>query len=81
MSANARRRLINSALNGHPVAKETLKTYDAVLQFTETVVLWLVREGLDMEASQVKNLKPIALNKVRFGMARDVTVESRWGSG
>ncbi|KAK2559537.1 hypothetical protein P5673_018185 [Acropora cervicornis] len=63
MSANARRRLINSALNGHPVAKETLKTYDAVLQFTETVVLWLVREGLDMEASQVKNLKPIALNK------------------
>jgi len=77
MSANARRRLINSALNDHPVAQETLKTYDAVLQFTETVVLWLVREGLDMEASQVKNLKPIALNKVRFGMARDVTVEAR----
>lgn len=63
MSANARRRLINSALSDHPVAKETLKTYDAVLQFTETAVQWLVREGLDIEASQVKNLKPIALNK------------------
>ena len=81
MSANARRRLINSALSDHPVAKETLKTYDAVLQFTETAVQWLVREGLDIEASQVKNLKPIALNKVRFEMARDVKVEARWGSG
>lgn len=78
MSANARRRLINSALNDHPVAQETLKTYEAVLQFTVTVVQWLLREGLDKEASQVKTLKPIALKKVRFEVARDVTVEARW---
>lgn len=63
MSANARRRLINSALSDHPVAQETLKTYDAVMQFTETMVQWLVREGLEIEASLVKTIKPIILNK------------------
>ena len=71
MSANARRRLINSALSDHPVAQETLKTYDAVMQFTETMVQWLVREGLEIEASLVKTIKPIILNKVRFEEIED----------
>ena len=66
MSARARRRLINTALNDHPVAQETLKTYDAVLQFSENTVQWLVEEGLGEQANLIKSLKPVILNKVRL---------------
>lgn len=64
MSARARRRLINSALNDHPVAQETLKTYDSVLQFSENMVQWLLEEGLAEEASLVKSIEPVIVNKV-----------------
>ena len=64
MSARARRRLINSALNDHPVAQETLKTYEAVLQFVENMVQWLVQEGLGQEANLLRSVKPVMLNKV-----------------
>lgn len=66
MSARARRRLINSALNEHPVAQETLRTYDAVLVFSRNMVQWLDGEGLSEEASLVKSVKPVILNKVNF---------------
>ncbi len=66
MSARARRRLINSALNEHPVAQETLRTYDAVLVFSRNMVQWLDGEGLSEEASLVKSVKPVILNKVSF---------------
>lgn len=64
MSARARRRLINSALNDHPVAQETLKTYDSVLQFSENMVQWLLEEGLAEQASLVKSIEPVIVNKV-----------------
>ena len=66
MSARARRRLINTALSDHPVAQETLKTYDAVLQFSENMVQWLVEEGLREQANLVQRVKPVYLNKVRL---------------
>ena len=66
MSARARRRLINSALNEHPVAQETLRTYDAVLLFSRNMVQWLDGEGLSEEANLVKSVKPVILNKVNF---------------
>ena len=50
MSARARRRLINTALTEHPVAQETMRTYDAVLLFSRNMVQWLDREGLSGEA-------------------------------
>ena len=80
MSARARRRLINSALSDHPVAQETLKTYDAVLQFSENMVQWLVEEGLREQANLVQSVKPVYLNKVRFtftvhGMNRELDIE------
>ena len=64
MSARARRRLINSALNDHPVAQETLKTYESVLQFSENMVQWLLEEGLAEQASLVKSIEPVIVNKV-----------------
>ena len=80
MSARARRRLINTALSDHPVAQETLKTYDAVLQFSENMVQWLVKEGLREQANLVQSVKPVYLNKVRFactvhGMTRELDME------
>lgn len=81
MSARTRRRLINSALSDHPVAQETLKTYDAVLQFSENIVQWLVEEGFREQANLVQSVKPVYLNKVRFtftvhaGMNRELNIE------
>ena len=81
MSARARRRLINTALSDHPVAQETLKTYDAVLQFSENMVQWLVEEGLREQANLVQSVKPVYLNKVRFtftvhaGMACELDIK------
>ena len=66
MSARARRRLINSALDDHPVAQETLKTYEAVLQFVDNMVQWLVQEGLGQEANLLRSVKPVMLNKVPY---------------
>lgn len=66
MSARARRRLINSALDDHPVAQETLKTYEAVLQFVDNMVQWLVQEGLGQEANLLRSGKPVMLNKVPY---------------
>lgn len=64
MSARARRRLINSALTEHPVAQETMRTYDAVLLFSRNMVQWLDGEGLSEEANLVKSVKPVILNQV-----------------
>ena len=64
MSARARRRLINSALTEHPVAQETMRTYDAVLSFSRNMVQWLDGEGLSEEANLVKSVKPVILNQV-----------------
>ena len=64
MSARARRRLINSALTEHPVAQETMRTYDAVLLFSRNMVQWLDSEGLSEEANLVKSVKPVILNQV-----------------
>ena len=66
MSARARRRLINSALDDHPVAQETLKTYEAVLQFVDNMDQWLVQEGLGQEANLLRSVKPVMLNKVSY---------------
>lgn len=66
MSARARRRLINTALNEHPVAQETLRTYEAVLLFSRNMVQWLDSEGLGEEANLVKRVKPVILNKVNL---------------
>ena len=64
MSARARRRLVNSALNKHPVAQETLWTYQAVLQFRSGMIQWLHSQGLADDANTVANVKPVALNMV-----------------
>lgn len=64
MSARARRRLINSALTEHPVAQETMRTYEAVLLFSRNMVQWLDAEGLSEEANLVKSVKPVILNQV-----------------
>ena len=64
MSARARRRLINSALTEHPVAQETLRTYNEVLVFSGNMVQWLEGEGLSEEANLVKSVKPVILNQV-----------------
>lgn len=64
MSARARRRLINTALTEHPVAQETMRTYDAVLLFSRNMVQWLDGEGLSGEANLVKSVKPVILNQV-----------------
>lgn len=64
MSARARRRLINTALTEHPVALETMRTYDAVLLFSRNMVQWLDGEGLSEEANLVKSVKPVILNQV-----------------
>lgn len=66
MSARARRRLINSALTEHPVAQETMRTYDAVLLFSRNMFQWLDGEGLSEEANLVKKVKPVILNQVNF---------------
>lgn len=66
VSARARRRLINSALTEHPVAQETMRTYDAVLLFSRNMVQWLDGEGLSEEANLVKKVKPVILNQVNF---------------
>ena len=64
MSARARRRLINSALTEHPVAQETMRTYDAVLLFSRNMIQWLDGEGLSEEANLIKSVKPVILNQV-----------------
>lgn len=63
MSARARRRLINSALGDHPVAQETLRTYQAVLLFSRNITQWLDREGLSEESDLLKRVQPVVLNQ------------------
>ena len=66
MSARARRRLINSALGDHPVAQETLRTYQAVLLFSRNIMQWLDREGLSEESDLLKRVQPVVLNQVNW---------------
>ena len=66
MSARARRRLINSALGDHPVAQETVRTYEAVLSFSRNITQWLDSEGLSEEADLVKRVQPVVLNQVNW---------------
>lgn len=66
MSARARRRLINSALGDHPVAQETLRTYEAVLLFSCNITQWLDREGLSEESDLLKRVQPVVLNQVNW---------------
>lgn len=66
MSARARRQLINSALGDHPVAQETLRTYQAVLLFSRNITQWLDREGLSEESDLLKRVQPVVLNQVNW---------------
>ena len=65
MSARARRRLVNSALQENPVAEETVRTYETVLKFKDKAASWLEGQELRREASELAALPPVALDKVR----------------
>ena len=64
MSARARKRLINTALNDHPVTIETFRTYEAFLRFRMGVIQWFEEQGMGDEVDTLENLKTVHLNKV-----------------
>lgn len=64
MSAQTKTRLINEALQGNPIATETLQTYEAFTKFRDGVIQNLKEQGMMDEASRLENIKTLQLNAV-----------------
>jgi len=64
MSARARRRLVSSALRDHPVASETLRTYESVIRFKDEIITWLDTQGLYVEMEELKRMEMTPFSKV-----------------
>ncbi|KAK3732288.1 hypothetical protein QZH41_014424 [Actinostola sp. cb2023] len=66
MSARARRRLVSSVLRDHPVASETLRTYEAVLRFKRDIAQWLDLQGLFVEVEELKTMEMTSVDKANL---------------
>lgn len=74
MSARARRRLISSALRDHPVASETLRTYESVVKFKEHIANWLNSQDLFLEKEELDSLEMLVVSKVSVSFDHDTVI-------
>jgi hypothetical protein len=74
MSARARRRLVNSALRDHPIASETLRTYEAVQRFKDNIAQWLENQGLFLEVNELKEFEMTDINKVSLHLNMQLVI-------
>ncbi|XP_032227356.2 uncharacterized protein LOC5503188 isoform X2 [Nematostella vectensis] len=81
MSARARRRLVSSALRDHPVASESLRTYDSVMRFKDSVTRWLDREGVTEGADELKGLDMTVINREDLAQVIERLPEIRYSIG
>ena len=78
ISARAKARLINAALNEHPFVIEIFRTYDAFTKFKTGIIQWLEGQGMVNEVGSLENIKTLQLNKVRFMEKLQVRKELLW---
>lgn len=79
MSAKARSRLISSALRDHPVASETLRTYESVVSFKEHIANWLNSQGLFLEKEELDSLEMLVVSKVSVSLVQYFRIVLTYG--